>query len=198
MDRRSRRASLGGIDLGALRNAGVPRFRTAYPSPLPSARRVLPVTARLGAAVGGWWLIDRRKGPRPLARGLSRQAPHRHSRISVRPSSSSARSSRPARGYSHPSSSPSSSSAATRSLPEPFTAVRRIVEEDLGRPLAEIFTAFDPVPLAAASIAQVHAATLRTGEQVVVKVQRPTVATLVRKDLAAMSWLAPLLVGRIP
>nr|MDP9453697.1 AarF/ABC1/UbiB kinase family protein [Actinomycetota bacterium] len=53
-------------------------------------------------------------------------------------------------------------------------------------------------PLAAASIAQVHAATLRTGEEVVVKVQRPQVAGLVRRDLAMMSWLAPALVGRIP
>ena len=37
-----------------------------------------------------------------------------------------------------------------------------------------------------------------TGERVVVKVQRPAVATLVRRDLAAMSWIAPYLVGRIP
>src|SRR5690606_21629644 len=50
----------------------------------------------------------------------------------------------------------------------------------------------------AASIAQVHAATLRTGERVVVKVQRPTVARRVREDLRVMAWLAPLLVGRIP
>ena len=61
-----------------------------------------------------------------------------------------------------------------------------------------MFASFDREPLAAASIAQVHAATLRTGEHVVVKVQRPAVATLVRKDLRAMSWLAPHLVGRIP
>ncbi len=53
-------------------------------------------------------------------------------------------------------------------------------------------------PLAAASIAQVHRATLRTGEDVVVKVQRPAVATLVRQDLRVMAWLAPKLVGRIP
>src|SRR5207253_156719 len=49
-----------------------------------------------------------------------------------------------------------------------------------------------------ASIAQVHAAQLRSGEEVVVKVQRPQVARLVREDLAVMAWVAPRLVGRIP
>ena len=82
--------------------------------------------------------------------------------------------------------------------PEPFAIVRRTIEEDLGRPLAEVFTSFDRVPIASASIAQVHAATLRTGERVVVKVQRRNVASLVRLDIAAMSWIAPQLVGRIP
>ncbi len=65
-------------------------------------------------------------------------------------------------------------------------------------PSRPIFSYFDRRPLAAASIAQVHVAKLRTGEDVVVKVQRPDVSTLVRRDLAAMAWLAPHLVGRIP
>lgn len=81
---------------------------------------------------------------------------------------------------------------------ESFDDVRTVVEDDLGRRLEEVFTWFDRKPLAAASIAQVHAAELRTGERVVVKVQRPQVATLVRQDLRAMAWLAPHLVGRIP
>jgi ubiquinone biosynthesis protein len=81
---------------------------------------------------------------------------------------------------------------------ESFAAVRRVVEEDLGRPLESVFRTFERTPLAAASIAQVHAATLATGEEVVVKVQRPQVQTLVRRDLRVMSWVAPLLVGRIP
>jgi ubiquinone biosynthesis protein len=76
--------------------------------------------------------------------------------------------------------------------------VREVVETDFGRPLDEVFSWFATEPVAAASIAQVHRATLRSGEQVVVKVQRPTVSSLVRKDLAAMSWIAPVLVGRIP
>ena len=67
--------------------------------------------------------------------------------------------------------------------PEPFEAVRLTVEQDLGARLEDIFESFDETALAAASIAQVHAARLRTGEQVVVKVQRPAVSKLVRRDL---------------
>jgi len=81
---------------------------------------------------------------------------------------------------------------------EPFEVVRRTVEEDLGARLQDVFSSFEETPLAAASIAQVHAATLITGEHVVVKVQRPAVSQFVRKDLRVMAWLAPHLVGRIP
>ncbi len=82
--------------------------------------------------------------------------------------------------------------------PETWSDVRQTVESDLGGTIDDVFSWFDTKPLAAASIAQVHAATLRTGEQVVVKVQRPSVSSLVRKDLRVMAWLAPHLVGRIP
>ena len=82
--------------------------------------------------------------------------------------------------------------------PEPWPVVERVLSEDLGRPLTDVFASVERTPLAAASIAQVHAARLADGTDVVVKVQRPEVATLVRRDLAVMSWLAPLLVGRIP
>jgi ubiquinone biosynthesis protein len=81
---------------------------------------------------------------------------------------------------------------------EPFETVRLVVEADLGARLEDVFATFDRAPLAAASIAQVHAATLLSGEEVVVKVQRPSVSLLVRKDLRVMAWLAPFLVGRIP
>jgi len=81
---------------------------------------------------------------------------------------------------------------------ESFADVRAIVETELGRPLDEVFSSFSVQPLAAASIAQVHAATLVTGEPVVVKVQRPSVARRVRQDLRALAWLGPRMVGRIP
>ncbi len=81
---------------------------------------------------------------------------------------------------------------------EPFEVVRLIVEQDLGARLNDVFSEFDEKPLAAASIAQVHRARLVTGEEVVVKVQRPDVSTKVRRDLQVMSWLAPHMIGRIP
>ena len=79
-----------------------------------------------------------------------------------------------------------------------FEVVREVVESDLCRPLEDVFATFDRKPLAAASIAQVHVATLHTGEEVVVKVQRPTIRTQVYRDLEVMAWLAPFLIGRIP
>lgn len=82
--------------------------------------------------------------------------------------------------------------------PEPFQEVRRLVEAELGAPLEQIFSEFDERCLASASIAQVHGAVLRSGERVVVKVQRTRVDRLVRRDVEAMAWIAPLLVGRLP
>ena len=81
--------------------------------------------------------------------------------------------------------------------PEKWETVRHTVEQDLGTRLDDMFSSFDQTCLAAASIAQVHRATLRTGEDVVVKVQRSAVSQLVRKDLEVMAWLAPFLIGRI-
>lgn len=87
----------------------------------------------------------------------------------------------------------------------PFDEVRAAVEAELGLRLEEVFEHFDPEPIAAASIAQVHRARLRSrpgvaggGRDVVVKVQRPGIDEVVRRDLKVLSWLAPFLVGRIP
>ena len=69
-------------------------------------------------------------------------------------------------------------------------AIREVVEEELGRPVEEVFSNFNWTPLAAASIGQVHRATLVSGEDVVVKVQRPMVADVVSRDTQAMLSLA--------
>lgn len=63
---------------------------------------------------------------------------------------------------------------------------RAIIEVELGRPIEEIFSYFDDLPLGAASIGQVHRARLLTGEDVVVKVQRPAVAAKVVTDLSLL------------
>ena len=72
----------------------------------------------------------------------------------------------------------------------PFADVRMTVEKDLRQPLDQIFADFDPVPFAAASIAQVHNATLNSGESVVVKVQRPRIAGVINADLNLLMGLA--------
>ena len=60
------------------------------------------------------------------------------------------------------------------------------------------FESFDRQPFAAASIAQVHAAVLNDGSEVVVKVQRPAIHKKVVRDLRVLAWIAPRLVGKIP
>ena len=62
-------------------------------------------------------------------------------------------------------------------------AIARVIEEDLGKAPQALFASWDPVPLAAASLGQVHAATLPDGTQLVVKVQYPGVADSLRADL---------------
>ena len=68
----------------------------------------------------------------------------------------------------------------------------RIVEKSVGRPVAEIFATFDVQPLASASIAQVHAAELFDGRRVVVKVLRPDIERVIRRDLELMYLVAGL------
>lgn len=65
----------------------------------------------------------------------------------------------------------------------PFSVMRRILQDELKVPLESIYAEIDPVPLASASIAQVHAATLVSGEQVVIKIQKPGVENILLTDL---------------
>jgi ubiquinone biosynthesis protein len=68
--------------------------------------------------------------------------------------------------------------------PAPWDEVERMLEEEFGAPLASVFRDFDPEPIAAASIGQVHRATLKSGAVVAVKVQRPGIVPEVRRDVA--------------
>jgi ubiquinone biosynthesis protein len=77
-----------------------------------------------------------------------------------------------------------------RVTPLPAEAMREALEAELGGDPTEVFAEFDWEPLAAASIGQTYRARLRSGESVVVKVQRPGVDDLVARDLAALSLLA--------
>jgi predicted unusual protein kinase regulating ubiquinone biosynthesis (AarF/ABC1/UbiB family) len=76
--------------------------------------------------------------------------------------------------------------------PFPFEVVEQIVTDELGVDLSHAFTSFDPTPLAAASLAQVHRAVLRSGREVVVKVQRPGIRKQIADDMSALAELAEL------
>ncbi|RYZ70323.1 MAG: AarF/ABC1/UbiB kinase family protein [Proteobacteria bacterium] len=80
----------------------------------------------------------------------------------------------------------------------PFETIRTVVETELGKPLSEAFATFEEVPIAAASIAQVHAASLHTGERVVVKIQRPGIDRIIDHDIHLMEFLAKMLEKYIP
>ncbi|HUJ59803.1 MAG TPA: AarF/UbiB family protein [Kofleriaceae bacterium] len=69
-------------------------------------------------------------------------------------------------------------------------AIRARVEAELGRPVGEVFADFAAAPLAAASLAQVHAATLHDGTAVVVKVQVPGIEDVIAADIAALAAIA--------
>ena len=76
--------------------------------------------------------------------------------------------------------------------PFPGTTARALIEASLGAPVSAAFASFDETPLAAASIAQVHAATLPGGQEVVVKVLRPGMRETIGRDLEVLHTLAAL------
>lgn len=81
--------------------------------------------------------------------------------------------------------------------PFAFAEVRRVLEEELGLTIEQAFLSFDEVPIAAASIGQVHRATLPTGDAVVVKVQRPEAPRKVESDLQLMRSAARVVRERV-
>ncbi len=169
----------------------------ARPPKAPPVARLLRTGIDLGGALLGWQLFERRHhGPTSRA-GISKRLRKSFERLG--PTYIKLGQIVSAGEGIFPEELVSEFRLCRDEVPaEPWEDVKRVVEEDLGRPLGEVFSEFTTTPVAAASIAQVHVATLRTGEEVVVKVQRPNIDQMVRLDLKAMSWIAPKLIGRIP
>ncbi|WP_089605062.1 ABC1 kinase family protein [Acinetobacter piscicola] len=81
----------------------------------------------------------------------------------------------------------------------PFSYVQGVLAQEFaGRDLSEIFASIEEKPLASASIAQVHAAKLVTGEDVVIKVQKPGVETILYTDLNVLHWATKILEKAVP
>ncbi|RIK98952.1 MAG: ABC transporter [Proteobacteria bacterium] len=193
-------------DVDALRatsQAQVPEWLRARA--IPPLRRFGHAAWDVGGAVTAWWLLDKRRGASALRAGLSRRLRRAFERlgssyIKLAQIVSSGK------GIFPDELVEEFKLCRDRVPAEPFSHVREVLEAEFGRPLGQIFSRIDETPLASASIAQVHAATLHPdlaarlggGREVVVKVQRPRIAELVRQDVAAMAWIAPYLVGRIP
>src|SRR4051794_31815606 len=81
--------------------------------------------------------------------------------------------------------------------PFPFEQAERVIEEDLGNTIERLFLDFDPIPVAAASIGQVHRATLPNGRRVAVKVQRPGAPQKIDADLNLLYQAAKLVKERV-
>ena len=84
------------------------------------------------------------------------------------------------------------SALQNKAAPEPWPSLRTELEHSLGRPLSEVFASIDENPLASASVAQVHAATLLDGSQVVVKIQRPGAQAQMALDVDILRRLADM------
>ena len=81
----------------------------------------------------------------------------------------------------------------------PFSYIQSVLASEFaGRDLSQIFASIDETPLASASIAQVHAARLTTGEDVVIKVQKPGVENILHTDLNVLFWAAKVLERAVP
>ncbi|APW59800.1 ABC1 kinase family protein [Paludisphaera borealis] len=82
--------------------------------------------------------------------------------------------------------------------PFPFDQAEAILTKEYGRPLAECFASLDPVPVASASISQVHRAVLHDGRTIALKVRRPEIQKVVQADLDILKNLAQLAERRLP
>jgi ubiquinone biosynthesis protein len=164
---------------------------------LPPGRRLGTTVQHLGGALGLWFAKERRAGGQSSIAGISRRL--RVAAEHLGPTYIKLGQIIASGDGIFPAELVAEFKWCRDEVPaEPWPVVERVLTEELGRPIHSVFASVDRTPKAAASIAQVHAATLRDGTPVVIKIQRPSVASRVRQDLAIMAWLAPHLVGRIP
>ncbi len=82
--------------------------------------------------------------------------------------------------------------------PFPFSDIKDVIKEEFGRPADELFSWIDEEPVAAASIAQVHRARIKGGDEVVIKVRRPGIEETIDTDLSILRYIARLLVRYVP
>lgn len=82
--------------------------------------------------------------------------------------------------------------------PFPTSMAKAMVEAQLSAPIAELFASFDDTPIAAASIAQVHFAVTKSGEEVAIKILRPGIEDAFERDIALFLWLAQRVEKRLP
>ena len=169
------------------------------PRRVPPGLRVVTTVRHLGGAVGVWAAKERRLGGSIKIAGISRRLRSPPS-ASARPTSSSARSSRRGEGIFPEELVAEFKKCRDQVPPEPW-AVVRARRRGGARPAARARCSprSTATPLAAASIAQVHAATLLDGEPTSwSRCSGRRSPSRVHQDLAVMAWLAPFLVGRIP
>ncbi len=173
------------------------------PKKVPAGGRLFEVAGRLGGGIALWYVVGRRKGGSQSTADLSRRL--REAAEVLGPTYIKLGQIISSGQGIFPTELVDEFIKCRDQVPaESFETVKTVVESDLGQPLAAVFKEFDETPLAAASIAQVHRAVLADhispggGEEIVVKVQRPSVSELVHQDLKVMAWLAPFLIGRIP
>lgn len=154
------------------------------PSPLPPVDRIkaslkgafrIGQTARILATTGVDWL----RGRRPPTPELLRETFERLGTTYIKLGQFIA---------SSPSVFPDAYVSEFQKLldktsPEPFHVMRKVMEQEFGSAIDTLFSHIDPVPLASASIAQVYAATLASGEEVVIKIQKPGVKDILLTDL---------------
>ena len=82
--------------------------------------------------------------------------------------------------------------------PFSFEKVKKEIEQELRKPIKELFRSFEEKPVASASISQVHKAILKNGKKVAVKVQRPETSRIIESDIEIMKYLAKLIEENLP